>query len=319
MLSLPVSVDPETRSGENPMILIVCAALQISDHAATAKASTELAGKGRYAARNAFDGDPATAWVEGAKGLGEGSTLTLTLAEPARIAGFALVAGYARSTGTFVQNAAPRAVAVFADGKKLLDLRIPYVEAWDEQAARCVRTGAPRNLEGRLVVLSHPATARVLELRLGEVSAGSRFEDTAISEWRPLFEGAPADPALAALLALRDGKPRLAPDAKADALLPWPAPGEFPDYDRFLAERLGGAPLPPAEAFLRALGPSFLDRAVLVRDGHLLGGMAFTHGDGEWNELYPELVLDAQGRLAELNRAFHQDGAPGCRNALPEK
>ena len=51
------------------------------------------------------------------------------------------------------------------------------------------------------------------------------------------------------------------------------------------AKPRGLADLPPVQAFLKALGPELLDHAVLVMDGKLLGGMSFTHGEGEWSGL----------------------------------
>jgi hypothetical protein len=301
--------------------------VQAGGHRATAWASSQLAAKDprRYAAANAFDGDPATAWVEGAPGTGEGESLFLELAEPAPIDGFVLMPGYMRSAKTLVENAAPRRIELSADGKLLLEARIPWVERWPDEGERCLRTDAPHNLAPRLIVLSRPLSAKKLQLRIVEAGAGTRFEDNAISEWGPIFTGEKTagslEPARAALASLREGKPLLAPDAKADPILPW-AHAEnppAPDYDAFVKGRLGGADLAPAQVLLKAFGPELLDHAVLVSGGKLLGGMSFTHGDGEWKELYPELILDAQGRIAELRTAFHEDGAPGCRRALPEK
>lgn len=300
-------------------------AVEVSGHAASAWATSQLTAKDarRYAVRNAFDADVKTAWVEGAAGPGEGESLFLELQQPATIEGFVLAPGYLRSPQTLLENAAPRRVEISADGAKLLALEI----AWAVQRpadAPCRRTDAQANLAPRLIVLSKPLQAKALQLRIVEAFAGTKFDDLAISEWQPLFAGAPAplglEAARKALIGVRDGTPPLAPDAQADALVPW-GRGEphaaFPEYDALVRSRLGGAELAPPQAFLKVFAPSLLDAAVAADGNRLIGSMAHSEGDGEWSELYPALTLDAQGRIAQLRRAFHDDAAPGCRRGLP--
>jgi len=210
-------------------------------------------------------------------------------------------------------------VEISADGRKLLDLDVPWAEEQPDGSESCLRTAAKVNFAPRLIVLGKPVTAKKLELRLVQVRKGTTFEDTAVSEWQPIFAGAPAP------LGLEEARAALAslsvdPALPAGALLPWPKgePGAtYPDYTAFIEKRLAGAQLGPAKAFLAAYGPELRDHAVAVMGRRLLGDMSFTEGDGEWNELYPELLLDERGRIARLRAVFHKDGAPGCRHALP--
>src|SRR5947209_4168727 len=81
----------------------------------------------RYAAKNAFDGDRQTAWVEGAPGLGEGESLFLEFSKPVEVSGFLVVAGYARNATTLLENSAPSALELYADGKKVLAASVPWV------------------------------------------------------------------------------------------------------------------------------------------------------------------------------------------------
>jgi hypothetical protein len=319
------------------ILLAAAAQVRIAGRPARAWASSakDLA---RYAPTNAFDGDPATAWVEGAPGPGEGESLFLEFDQPVELSGFLLVAGYARSAETLLQNAVPGQVEILADGKPLLTLELAWVQALQpakdgDGPGTCMLTPAPANLAPRLVVLSAPATTKSLQLRLSRVHRGSRFEDAAISEWQPLIAGVPTalgkasyQDARAALESLaKPGAERLAPGAQADAVFPW-AKGqkgaEYRDYDALIQKRLGGARLPAPQAWLRAFSPELLDHAVVVlgRPGsrRLIGARSWSEGDGEWDELFPSLVLDAQGRIARLQNLFHSDGAPGCRRALPD-
>ena len=55
---------------------------------------------GYYAAANANDADPSTAWAEGANGAGEGEWLSLFFSEQ-KVAGFAIRAGYQRSADAY--------------------------------------------------------------------------------------------------------------------------------------------------------------------------------------------------------------------------
>jgi hypothetical protein len=318
--------------------------VQIGGRPARAWASSQLKSKdGRYAVKNAFDGDPATAWVEGAPGLGEGQSLFLRFQRRVKVSGFLLVAGNARSQEALLQHAVPAQVEIRADGKRLLKVDLAWAQAFepapnDDGPGQCPLIPGAANLAPRLVVLSAPVTAREFQLRLSKVQRGSKFEDTAISEWQPLLAGAPAvlgresyQDARAALASLRKrGRELLATTALADGLLPWPKGqkgARYPGYDALIEKRLrgaklSGANLSGAQAWLRAFRPELLNHAVVVLGGpgsrRLIGARAWSEGEEEWDELYPALTLDGQGRIARLQNLFHRDGTPGCKGALPD-
>jgi len=67
----------------------------------------------------AIDGDPKTAWCEGADGPGVGERLTVYLPEPATIEAIRLKAGYQKDTERFEQNSAPTVVTLLAGERSI--------------------------------------------------------------------------------------------------------------------------------------------------------------------------------------------------------
>jgi hypothetical protein len=132
-------------------------------------------------------------------------------------------------------------------------------------------------------------------------------------------------------MALRAGKSEALPlsaSPDVETILPLPVPAQAEQTlhlgekaTEWLSEK-GAASAPDAqEAWVLAFADSMLDHPVAALGpgpSHtLVGAMAFTHGDGEWVELYPVLELDAQGKVSALKQAARIDAAPGCREVLP--
>ncbi|RJS14751.1 hypothetical protein DRW03_34395 [Corallococcus sp. H22C18031201] len=166
-------------------------------------ASSTLKSKtpGRYAARNAFDGDPTTAWVEGARGPGDGESLAVTFTTPVRLYGFVLWPGYTKTQATFRDNVIPRQVLLrrvdddeAGPHQRLATAQFHYrMKAIEgrHQPTRCiVATEAPINLSPRLVLIQQPADVQELKLEAQPLPEGMhhpRYADLALSEWTPLF------------------------------------------------------------------------------------------------------------------------------------
>ncbi|MCP3061801.1 hypothetical protein LXT21_23745 [Myxococcus sp. K38C18041901] len=128
------------------------------------------------------DDDPATAWVEGVKGRGEGASLewwgpALTKAKRYRIF---VRNGYQKSAKLFKANARPRKVRFE-----------PLVQG--ETGART--TGLPLEVElidvqgWQEVRLPVPATVEGVRLTLVTTYPGSKYEDTCLSDLRVYVEG----------------------------------------------------------------------------------------------------------------------------------
>lgn len=153
---------------------------------ARARASTTLRGpKDRYAVKNLFDGELATAWVEGAEGDGEGEWVELEFAAPTRIDGYLIAPGYGKSAEVFRDNQVPRRVRIEADGAELAVHDIRYAQTLDGEFPDSELWGP------RVVVLPKPITVKWLRLTVLEVVpwTRARYRDLAISEWMPILEG----------------------------------------------------------------------------------------------------------------------------------
>ncbi|AKQ68307.1 hypothetical protein A176_005219 [Myxococcus hansupus] len=128
------------------------------------------------------DEDPATAWVEGVKGRGEGESLewwgpTLTKAKRYRLF---LRNGYQKSAKLFRANARPRKVRFepMVQGETgaqttgtPLEVELKDVQGWQE-----VRLPVPAKVEG-------------VRLTLVTTYPGSKYEDTCLSDLRVYVEG----------------------------------------------------------------------------------------------------------------------------------
>ncbi len=93
------------------------------------KASSTLAPQGAntYSTDNLFDQDPATAWVEGAEGTGEGVTITCKFKYPIPLVGLGVLNGYTKSAYIYEINGY---------------VTLLKVEAWGHNSE-----GAPRKFE----------------------------------------------------------------------------------------------------------------------------------------------------------------------------
>lgn len=118
-----------------------------------------------YAAELVVDGDPQTAWNEGAEpGRGEGESLQMHLAQPAWVARLLIRNGYQKDQATFFDNArAARLLARFDDGSRY---ELVLLDRMGEQ----------------VVELPVPALTRMLVLEVITAYPGVHYEDLALSE-----------------------------------------------------------------------------------------------------------------------------------------
>lgn len=130
-------------------------------------ATSTLAPRGSiiYAPELVVDGDPQTAWNEGAEpGRGEGESLQIRLVEPAWVARLLIRNGYQKDQATFFDNArAARLLARFDDGS-LYELVL--LDRMGEQ----------------VVEFPVPALTRRLVLEVVAAYPGVHYEDLALSE-----------------------------------------------------------------------------------------------------------------------------------------
>lgn len=172
--------------------------VQIGGHSATVWASSELASDdGRYAAARAVDGDVATAWVEGAAGVGEGERLWVRFDEPVLIEGFAFVPGYAKTDRLFARNGVPLKIGAEIDGVAVGAFDVPYAKTLvldgarygdddvstvpDDRPDGCYHTSAVSGAI-RVVRMTTPRRGRLFSLEIRHAERGERHADTALSE-----------------------------------------------------------------------------------------------------------------------------------------
>ncbi|RVT86722.1 hypothetical protein DXV76_01135 [Rhodobacteraceae bacterium CCMM004] len=142
-----------------------CVAPRLATGPAEVCASTVLPPQGTndYGPENLFDGDPATAWVEGLPGDGIGATLTLIFAQPLPQVELVLRTGYQKSN------------RAYADNGRAAELHLT----------------ASNGVSGRLVLQDTPvpqgwtlaelAGITWMTLELVAAHPGARWQDTALS------------------------------------------------------------------------------------------------------------------------------------------
>lgn len=319
--------------------------IQIGGAKAKVWASSELEpGSERYAVSNAFDGDPATAWVEGAEGAGDGSFLTIEFEEATALEGFILRPGYVKNKRVFTANSVPRTIEVQVDGNSFARYTIGYdlefiVEPKGLQFEGCYHTDAAVNLEPRAVVFSAPVKGRTFRINVIEALAGSRYADLAISEWEPLLVDGNRSRAinpdvLQVLTSLRDERAfeqNLALRASIEDLRRKyifngrihegiPPADHAPHFFRVDPDLITTGEV-PARRFVRHTKPALLNAVVMVKTHeqatYVVGARSFRNGDGDWLEFYPVINFDDEFRITSLREAVHADGAPGCHHVIP--
>ncbi len=150
----PDEGDPDERA---PLIL---------DYDATSTLDDDRA----YRAENAFDGDIATAWSEGAAGSGAGEGLYVIASRHATLTGFSIYGGYGKSKDTYKRNARVKRLTIYADSEKIQTFTLK-----DERKAQ-------------RFTLDEPAEGLVFLFQIDTVYPGSRYEDACISELSPMIE-----------------------------------------------------------------------------------------------------------------------------------
>lgn len=123
----------------------------------------------RYGPGNLFDGKLSTAWVEGVAGNGTGQKLLIAFDRPRLLAGFDLVNGYAKNRDIYTKNARVRTAELrLSDGSsQRLDL--------------------PDTMRSNRFSFGAPLEVTWMELEIGSVFPGSKYTDTAVSEFVPVF------------------------------------------------------------------------------------------------------------------------------------
>lgn len=194
-----------------------------------------------YHPRYALDGDPATAWLEGASGDGVGERLELKL--PTLTGASALElrvrTGYARSGELHKANGAPTT------------LRIVLLDAAG-RAASTREVSLQDSADWQRVALTPPSQLATVSIEVVGARPGRSYRDTAISDVELRAKGGSFD-AAAATAAARERSAWIAA-RKAEAGKPAPpGPLQGASFTRVSYEEPTGNPLPEQLARLNAL------------------------------------------------------------------
>ena len=140
---------------------------QITD--LSVEVSSELSGQvgNNYSADNLTDGDPETAWVEGAYGYGHGEVITVSTNEKYIVEGFTVINGYCKPGDAWLENARIRKFFIC-----LNDTPMMVAELEDTMDTQVIRF--PENL---FLDVDDSLTFEILE-----IYPGSTYQDAAISE-----------------------------------------------------------------------------------------------------------------------------------------
>jgi hypothetical protein len=161
----PPPAAPALPATPSPAIITDFAAIE----ATTALTSTEST----FSATAAVDGDRATAWCEGADGLGLGETLTIQLKRPTSLQEIVVDGGYFKDDRTLTNNGRPRKIRVQTDRGFDAELILPFVPLREHKAAEI--PVKPARLAGL-------GEATRVTLTIVEADRGRFTEDTCISE-----------------------------------------------------------------------------------------------------------------------------------------
>ena len=123
----------------------------------------------RYGTANLFDGNLSTAWVEGVAGDGSGQKVLISFDRPRLLSGFEIVNGYAKNRDIYRKNARIQTAKLsLSDGSSQI-------------------VSLPDAMRTNQFTFNTPVEATWLELEIGSVFSGSRYTDTALSEFVPIF------------------------------------------------------------------------------------------------------------------------------------
>ena len=329
-------------------------------------ASSELASDdGRYAAAKAFDGDPATAWVEGVAGYGAtdgagglatrypleatgsdrlGESVHVRFDDPEVFEGIALRPGFLKSARLYERNGVPAAVEVLVDDQAVGTYALPYPMTLvfegvgdgrpDPREDGCYHAATGSFAAERLVVFRQPVRGTEMTIRLRQAGLGSAHEDTALSEIRPVIQGA-SDPAEFVVGILR--RPLVSMTGADVQDLRRVSVSAHEVIDR------GSRPLPPPpspgdegvarprvtanmqdwtkyEAYEVESWDYLVDVGLVVEPSSagttVTGGVSDSEGDGEWAEVRPQLQIGTEGRLSSAREVVSFGAVPGCPGDL---
>ncbi|MCB0416672.1 MAG: hypothetical protein KDD39_03410 [Bdellovibrionales bacterium] len=180
----------------------------------TVSSALKPARKIQYGPENLIDGNPKTAWIEGAKDVGVGETLSIQFEKPVEIYGIRFIPGYAKTVTHLSGNALPEFTLSIGEksyqvGRGILEHTIATVKKGKLTGEPYrVPTGRAENLQTRYVWFPEKQKSDKLVLTLtGALSTVGVEPDNGFSEFAVLTEASiEKDPIAKVLMELADEK-----------------------------------------------------------------------------------------------------------------
>lgn len=156
----------------------------------TVTASSELMSKSEsisYVAKNAFDLNFKSAWVEGVKGYGIGEALTYSFpAKHPRITSIIIANGYVKSEAAYKNNSRVKALAVYYNDKKLAILHLKDIRGKQSFSFSPIGNTRTESYNAETsswhTDIDFEAGDWKLKFEILEVYKGYIYDDTVISE-----------------------------------------------------------------------------------------------------------------------------------------
>jgi hypothetical protein len=144
----------------------------------TLNASSTLppSGETTYSVRNLLDGDPSTAWAEGAPGVA-GEWIEFFIDPPLTMGFVGIIPGYAKSAALYYANARPRTVTI------VIDDRLPETVVLDDLSWEDIESGQLGRMVQPLINSGgNIPDARRISIRFDDAYPGELYDDLCVSE-----------------------------------------------------------------------------------------------------------------------------------------
>jgi hypothetical protein len=126
---------------------------------------------GRYHPIRAFDGDPLTAWNEGAEGAGIGEKLDISFDETVTLDTIKIMPGYFDQQWYYANNRVKKLTIIFHNLDMTVD-RVIYT----------VQIHFSDEMKEQEIRLEREINCKYIEFRIDDVYKGNKYDDTCISE-----------------------------------------------------------------------------------------------------------------------------------------
>ncbi len=279
-----------------------------------------------------MDGKIETAWCEGVDGVGIGEWIRIELENSKQVAAIVIYPGFLRDQSSFLKNSIPTELLIRINDEDefVMDTRINIKNVpLDQSDTGFVIDESKENRNGRYFFFSQPKMIKSIEIELSEITKGTKWEDTLISEIDFIEEDEfTSESKWSVLKEFREGrlenidfsKSLILPDSEKYRLyhfeFGWPKGSTHhidPDI-RFSNNT-------EKELFFYLYGKTWFDQTSLlwVKDEiyYFCGSSAITGGGSEWIVVFPLIIWNSQNEIIELLESSYYGAVPEIKPRHP--